>query len=454
MSGIHSEHGGHQLPRLRQNVPPYTPLLYVLTSVLVGGAAFYCTAPALAQTQASTVPVLVSKSLSERQAIAMALTRPAMVAVTQSQFELAESNVQAASMLANPTLSYGRERVDVLGDRRTESSILVSQTIDISGRRTLKKESAEQLLIASREDGRHYRATVVTEVRRVFADNLYRKEMIQSLSAWTMRLERVHQNVQKMAKSGEISGYDGRRLTRELQTGQARLVSAQTDLVRARMRLTGLTGLTEHHDSTSSMPLIEVTGELLPEASKNLLFYQAALPGRPDLTALKAQAESFRRDQQIAARSWVPELNIGLGQKRMEESGRSHAGMMVSLSVPLAVFDRGQASSARANAQLTSNQAQTNLLLREAQSELQGSWTQATALRETAEKFRRDTLADTQVLSRIAETAYQAGEGSIVELLDAYRAQLDAELLGLELEWRARLASIELDYLAGVTHHE
>lgn len=468
MSGIHSHHVGRQLTTLRQRVPRYTPWLYAITSTLVCGAALYYAVPAHAQIltdkiSTSEINATTTKTLSERQAIAMALTRPALIAVNQSQVALAESHVQAAGLLSNPTLSYGRARVDVLGDRRTEASISVSQTIDISGRRSLRKEAAEQLAIASREDGRHYRATVVNDVRRVFADNLYRVEIIKSLSAWTTRLEHIHQNVQKMAKAGEVSGYDGRRLSRELQTGQARLTSAETDAMRAKMRLIGLVGLVdltgasntnEQYQTASSTSLVEVSGTLLPEVSQNLLFYQTALQGRPDLAALKAQAESFKRDQQIAARSWVPEVNVGLGQKRLEETGRSNTGVMLSLSIPIALFDRGQASGAKANAQLASSQAQSHLLLREAQSEVHGSWMQTTTMRETADKFRRETLADTQALSRIAEKAYQAGEGSIVELLDAYRAQLDAELMGLELEWRARLAGIELDYLAGVSNHE
>ena len=85
---------------------------------------------------------------------------------------------------------------------------------------------------------------------------------------------------------------------------------------------------------------------------------------------------------------------------------------------------------------------------------LRGIWRQAVELRQTAESFRRESLAGSSDLTRIAETAYRAGEGGILELLDAYKAQLEAETTLLDLELRARLARIELDALSGINNYE
>ena len=86
--------------------------------------------------------------------------------------------------------------------------------------------------------------------------------------------------------------------------------------------------------------------------------------------------------------------------------------------------------------------------------ELRGAWQQAVALREVALDFRRGSLRGSRELSSIAEKAYAAGEASILELLDAWRTELDAALTSLELDHRARLARIELDQLAGVSLHD
>ncbi|MBK5104547.1 MAG: hypothetical protein JJE42_09885, partial [Burkholderiales bacterium] len=74
---------------------------------------------------------------------------------------------------------------------------------------------------------------------------------------------------------------------------------------------------------------------------------------------------------------------------------------------------------------------------------------QALQLIAAAERYRREALAPSAELVRIAESAYRAGEFTVLELLDAYRGALDAEITALELEAKARLARIELDLLTG-----
>jgi len=85
---------------------------------------------------------------------------------------------------------------------------------------------------------------------------------------------------------------------------------------------------------------------------------------------------------------------------------------------------------------------------------LRGVWRQAAELRQVAASFRRESLGSSRDLTHIAEAAYRAGEGNILDLLDAYRAELNAETTALDLELRARLARIELDVLSGARTHE
>jgi outer membrane protein TolC len=60
------------------------------------------------------------------------------------------------------------------------------------------------------------------------------------------------------------------------------------------------------------------------------------------------------------------------------------------------------------------------------------------------------TRNDAERLGATAQTAYEAGEGDVTELVDAYRAAHAAELFIIELTGRANLAVIELDLARGV----
>jgi len=74
---------------------------------------------------------------------------------------------------------------------------------------------------------------------------------------------------------------------------------------------------------------------------------------------------------------------------------------------------------------------------------------QATQLIAAAERYRREAVLPSSDLVRIAKSAYRAGESTVLELLDAYKGALEAELTALDLEWKAREALIELDQLTG-----
>lgn len=385
--------------------------------------------------------------LTERRALELALSRPAYRDLEQGQLSTAESAVTEAGLLPNPTLSLERDRTSIPGGRSTETSLQIAQTFDFSGRRALRREAADSRLDAARLDQQDRRISTIHEVRRLFSETFYRDRLRAALAGWVQRIETATTIVAQLAKAGEVSGYDRRRLERESQTAKARLAGTAADYARMREALAGLTG-------EADGPKPALGGELLPPATPALESVQSTLRQRPDLASRNAQAEAFDRERSAAERAWIPDVTLGVGQKRIEEPGRSDNGVIVGVSIPIPLFNRGQAHEQRARAQANTLRAEHALVLAKSEAELRGIWRQASELRHAAESFRRDALASSRDLTRISEAAYRAGEGGILELLDAYKAQLEAETTLLDLELRARLARIELDAMSGGKNHE
>lgn len=94
------------------------------------------------------------------------------------------------------------------------------------------------------------------------------------------------------------------------------------------------------------------------------------------------------------------------------------------------------------------------LLLTQADADLRNAWNQAEELRKTALTYRHDASDASHNLSRIAQEAYQAGEANLLELLDAYRTELDFATSELDIALGARLAYINLETLSGVSSYE
>lgn len=388
-----------------------------------------------------------SPALSEREAIAAALTRPAWVEAETGRSAVAESMVSEAALWPNPELSFNRDRVHMPDGDIAERSVQITQTFDISGRRGLRRAAANQRLDAARLDGRTRRLDAVGEVRRAFAATQHRTELQAMLGLWLTRIEEGARVTTRLAAAGEVSGYDRRRLEREAQTAKARLSVAQADAARSRELLAALTG-------KKIDEVVRLQGELLPDATPALEGMQAGLSQRPDLVSLLVQAEAHDHERRAAQRGWVPELTLGIGQKTLEDTGRSGSGNTALVAFSLPFFDRSQAAQQRGFVQAQTLRAEHALALAQAEAELRGAWQQAEELRKAALAYRSDASNDPHRLSAIAEAAYRAGEAGLLELLDAYRAERDAYITELDLALRARLVRIELETLSGVTLHE
>jgi cobalt-zinc-cadmium efflux system outer membrane protein len=221
---------------------------------------------------------------------------------------------------------------------------------------------------------------------------------------------------------------------------QAGLAEARAEAQRASERLGALTGMPGD---------VTPAGNLLPAEPPPLDILLAQLPSRADLQALASRAQAFGAERKAADRAWIPDITLGAGVKRVEEAGRSESGVLFSVSVPLPLFEPGQAAARRASAQARATEGELQLALARAQGEVRGVWRQAGTLRTAAVQFQDDALPAGRDLVRIAEAAYRSGETGILELLDAYRSRFDAETEALELEAKARRARIELDALIG-----
>jgi cobalt-zinc-cadmium efflux system outer membrane protein len=187
---------------------------------------------------------------------------------------------------------------------------------------------------------------------------------------------------------------------------------------------------------------------LLPTLPAGLPGLQTRLAQRPDLAALAARAEAANADNAAARRNF-PEVTVGVGGKRTDDGIVRENGTLLSVSIPLPVFDRQQGADRRTAAQAMAARAEYALSRQKAEGELLGLHRQTTQLITAAERYRREAVVPSADLVRIAETAYRAGESTVLELLDAYKGALEAETTAIDLEWKARETRIELDQLTG-----
>jgi cobalt-zinc-cadmium efflux system outer membrane protein len=381
-----------------------------------------------------------AETLTEQEAVRRALTRPALLDALQGGTAAAQADALEAGLRPNPHFDYERETTGSADGNVTEQRTRLAQTFDISGRRALRREAAEQRVTANRYDATARRAALAMDVRLAFHDSLGVNRRIAVLRDWQAALLRAEDTLTKLQRGGEVSGYDRRRIVRERLSADARLAEALAESERTRERLGALTGV-----STEATLL----GDPLPGDPPPLESLLEQLPLRGDLRALAARTEAHDAEGKAAARAWIPDVTLGAGLKQVELAGRCDSGVLISVSLPIPLFERGQAAGQRATAQARATQGEYQLALVRAQGDLRGFWREAARLRQTALTHADQSPTASEELVRIAEAAYRGGDIGILELLDAYRSRVEAQTEALELQLKARRARIELDTLVG-----
>jgi len=116
-------------------------------------------------------------------------------------------------------------------------------------------------------------------------------------------------------------------------------------------------------------------------------------------------------------------------------------------SIPL--FDRGRPERALATAraaQAESRAAAFRLVLR---GQIAALRLAVLERRAVAERYRSHAVSGGDQIARIAQVSYDAGERSILELLDAYRTGLSARVRQAVLDAAVRQTEIELEFVSG-----
>jgi cobalt-zinc-cadmium efflux system outer membrane protein len=379
--------------------------------------------------------------LTEAEALRLALADPSFNQVLEGRLGVAASDVTAAGQYPNPELGLDHESANGVGDP-SETTLVLSQTFDTSGRRRLREQSAQALLEAARLEAEASRLARRYRLLHRFFETLHAQRQGAVLDAWDARIGETERVVQARVRVGEASDYDLRRLRHERALARTRKDELGADLSQTREALLALLG-------PEGRTYTRVSGRLLPAAPAPLEASSPGLAQRPDLLALRQQETSARLERRVGERAGVPDVTLGLGAKRLADDGGEDWELVLGLSVPLPLFDRGQSAMERGDAQSRIAAGEYQLSLREAQASARGLWEKAVKLQQSAARVESRYVPESRGLADTARAAYQGGELGILELLDAYRGVMETELRALDLALEARLSAIELERVTG-----
>jgi cobalt-zinc-cadmium efflux system outer membrane protein len=381
-----------------------------------------------------------SLTLTESEVLARLSPDSPRIRAIRSTADLARADVFAAGRWPNPRLTIDRESVAGI----TEYLTMVSQSLPITGRRDLAVRAATASAAASAsradEDVRRLRA----DARLAFATLVATQTRERELTAIRDRLRELAQALAKREAAGDAAGFDRLRAEREVLDTEADLTIAAAERARAQAILASyMSGVQDSTQiiATAGPPAVATVPPL------DALLTQAEST-RGELRAYRQDIEAARFALRAAERSRVPEPEIVAGTKSSSVGG-GDIGSVLTVHASIPLFDRARPERALAEARATQAEARAASFVTVVRGEVTALRTAVLDRRNVATHYRAQALESAAQIERIAQVSYDAGERTILELLDSYRLGASARTRQASLDLAVRQAEIELGFATG-----
>ena len=379
-------------------------------------------------------------TLTESDALARLSTDSPRARAVRAAVEIARADVLSAGRWPNPRLTYDRESVAGV----TEHMVMVAQPLPITGRRGLDVRAASALVSAtsSRTDDEVRRLRA--DLRLAFADLVAAQTRERELTAARDRLRELADVLGKREAAGDAAGFDRLRAEREVLDTDTDRVIAATERARAQGTLASFFA-----DVPDPSRIIAVSRSTPAAGVPSLeALIEQAESSRGELIALRRELEAARFAERAADRRRIPEPELVAGTKSSTVGG-GDVGSVITLHAGIPLFDRGRPERALARARASQAQAKADAFRLVLRGQIAALRTIVTERRELSERYRTQAVSSADQIERIALVSYDAGERSILELLDAYRTGVTARVRQATLDAAVRQAEIELEFASG-----
>lgn len=360
--------------------------------------------------------------MSIDQVIARVLDASPRLRSAKTGIDAAKGAQVQAGLLPNPELSFDAE--DFAGSDQfgginsAEYTLSFNQKIELGGKREARKRVAQTSFAIAQEEASIVRLNIIRDVHTAYLNVLAETEFVNLALEQEQLAKSVLDIVIKRVNAAAESEIQQSKA--EVTLANSLILKEQTNrqLQIARHTLAKLWGATTFHERLDQNYLFKL------EEPESFEAYIDKLAELPDVQ--RFMYEGVQKDSlfNLAKTERIADPTVSVGVRRFEEG--SDSAFLVGVSVPLQIFDKNQGNIAKAQAEYlqTQNDAQQfELNLRQ---NLFDNWqTWKTAYAE-ATHLKNRLLPAADKSFHLAQSAYERGRFTYLEVLDAQRTLIDA----------------------------
>ena len=431
-------------------------LSFLLLAMIVwpSGSLFAQAPPPPAQTQ-------TPQSLTLAQANAIALrNRPRLLAslaaaqaagqisreVRSAYFPTVQADATGAASETGSRIDAGALNNPSVYDRYA-NGVTVDQLVTDFGRTHNLTKSANLSAQAQQQSSNATRADVLLQVNEAYYRALQAQAVLRVTQEAVKERQLVANQVTELAKNQLKSGLDVSFANVNLDQAELLLTQAQNNVQAAFANLSLALG----YSTTQSYQLVDTPLPSAP-ASDASQFVAQAMQQRPEIAAGKLQEDSSLAFERAERDLWMPTLSAvgvaGLTPVYEAPLVDRYAAAGFNLSIP--VFNGGLFSARHAEAHFEAQQTDQNLREEENQiaRDVRVAWLNANTAYQQLSVTQH--LQQQAVLAlQLAQSRYQLGLSSIVELSQAQLNETQAEIDEASAKYQCQITMDNLDFQVG-----
>lgn len=374
----------------------------------------------------SAAPGHVSQ-LTLAQALQRVADRNPELAFSELEIQAAAARVAQAGVRPNPQFEATAENLSfpLVGDgflHYAESTLQVSQRLELGNKRSLRIRAAENEVAVARSEFAVKRVELMYAASLAFAEALAAQERLANQQELNRLAQQSYATVVERVAAGKVSPVEQTRAAVALASSQIEAEKHKRALIAAKDWLASLWG-------GSSADFDQVLGRFaIPPVAVNL--GDSCLQNNPEVRLAAAASDARGATLALEQANRRPDLTFSAGLRRL--SLDQQQVWVTGISVPIPIFDKRQGTIAEARVRLEqareAEKAVTwrlSAALTQARHEHENALLEAGTLRESALPAAREAAA-------AVEEGYRLGKFDFLNVLDAQRTY--AELQGKYIE--------------------
>jgi cobalt-zinc-cadmium efflux system outer membrane protein len=352
----------------------------------------------------------------------------------KSGIDAATAQLLVAKESPNPTFSYSTAKIgsrengtptgNGLWSRNYDTIFAINQLIEIGGKRHDRRTSAQAGVTGARARFYDARRLLDQGVTKAYVAALLAGENARTLneSAWMLRHET--EIAQARLKAGDLSDSDEKQIENTADIFALQAKSAEAAAVQSRIAVEILLGIEQPKGSwtpAETLAQMAVTAPHANDSKTNAI--------RPDVLAAEADLNQSKADLKLQKAMRIPDPTFSFLVEHNPPGGgppEDTVGIGVSFPLPLWNWNRGEIKSAEATVDKNA------LALAKARAQAAADVANAKAAYDEASerlvRYQNQILPKSEKVRESVAFAYEKGGASLVDLLEAERADNDARL--------------------------